>query len=331
MKNQFIRTLSLGDTVDDIFVVTRITLGFHDRGDYLRLRLADSSGKISGVMWSGAAKASQAIQNGDLARVEGRVECYRGELQLKVGYLSRVELDSDIDPTDFLPKSRFSPEKLRERLTQIVGEVRDEFCRRILEALLADEELMDGFSRAPGGKAWHHAHIGGLLEHTLCVTSLCRTIAPFYPQVNVDLLVTGAVFHDLGKTAELRYDIALDYTTKGRLVGHVVMGDELLRRCASRVEGFPDETLMYLRHIIISHHGEIDRSPVAPMTLEACLLHYVDNMDAQMTAIIREMEKGIDAGREWTDYITLLGRSLYAGSLMDHRRPETERDEDSPD
>lgn len=320
MKSQFTEALSLGDTIQDVFVVSRIALGQYERGEYLRLRLADRTGKISAVMWSGAAEAYRSIRSGELAWVEGRVESYRGELQVKVSRLSRVPFDEGIDSGDFLPRSRFSPEELRQRLSIVVSQVGDDSCRRLLEALLADEEMMDKFSRAPGGKTWHHAYVGGLLEHTLSVVELCRLVAPLYPGVKVDLLTTGAVFHDLGKTRELTYDIALDYATEGRLVGHVVMSYDLVRHYAAQVEGFPEDSLLYLEHMILSHHGEIERSPVLPMTLEACLLHYLDNMDAQMMATINEMEKVRDLGREWTEYIKLLGRPLFVGALGGMRR-----------
>ncbi len=323
MKSQFVKDLRLGDLVEDIFVVSRISVGYHDHGEYLRLRLADSSGKISAVMWQGATEAFESVRGGDLARVEGRVEAYRGELQLKVVYLCRIDSYEDLNPEDFLPKSRFSSTELLERLRQFVEEIQNKFCRSILELFLADEEFQNLFRRAPGGKMWHHATIGGLLEHTLWVTGLCRAVAPFYPKIDRDLLITGAILHDIGKVQELRYDIAFDYTNRGRLLGHVILGDELLRSYAAQVEGFPDELLMRLRHMMLSHHGDIERSPVLPMTLEASLLHYIDNMDAQINASIREMEKSTDPSREWTDYVNLLGRSLFMKPIPRWRGPDS--------
>ncbi|HOE12227.1 MAG TPA: HD domain-containing protein [bacterium] len=329
MKSQFVKDLRLGDQIEDLFVVSRISVGYYDRGEYLRLRLADSTGKISAVMWQGATEAYESVRSGDLARVEGRVEAYRGELQLKVVYLSRIDSYEDLNPEDFLPKSRFSSTELIERLRQFVDEIRNEYCRNILEVFLADEEFQNLFRRAPGGKMWHHAVIGGLLEHTLWVTGLCRAIAPFYPKIDRDLLTTGAVLHDIGKVQELRYDIAFDYTNQGRLLGHVILGDELLRRYAAQVEGFPDELLMRLRHMLISHHGDIERSPVLPMTLEASLLHYIDNLDAQINASIREMEKSSDPTREWTDYVNLLGRSLFTKPIPRWHAPDSDGEPDN--
>jgi len=323
LKSQFVKDLRLGDLVEDIFVVSRISVGYHDHGEYLRLRLADSSGKISAVMWQGATEAFESVRGGDLARVEGRVEAYRGELQLKVVYLCRIDSYEDLNPEDFLPKSRFSSTELLERLRQFVEEIQNKFCRSILELFLADEEFQNLFRRAPGGKMWHHATIGGLLEHTLWVTGLCRAVVPFYPKIDKDLLITGAILHDIGKVQELRYDIAFDYTNRGRLLGHVILGDELLRSYAAQVEGFPDELLMRLRHMMLSHHGDIERSPVLPMTLEASLLHYIDNMDAQINASIREMEKSTDPSREWTDYVNLLGRSLFMKPIPRWRGPDS--------
>ncbi len=324
MKKQFVADLSIGDVVDDIFVISRINLSDYDGGNYLRLRFADRTGKISGVMWSKAEEIYQQIKAGDPANVQGRIELYRGDLQLKAGAISPVSPATEIDPADFLPTSRFSPERLRERLAERVAEIEDESCRHLLEALLADEEMMEKFSRVPGGKTWHHAHIGGLLEHTLSVVAVCRAVAPYYPQVNVDLLVTGAIFHDLGKTRELSYRFAFDYTTEGRLVGHTVMGYDLLQNYANKIDGFPPDTLMYLKHIILSHHGDTDRSPVLPMIPEAFLLHYVENMDAQMAAVANEMDKVRDMGREWTEYVALLKRPLFIGmnSKEDPSEPE---------
>ncbi len=330
MKNQFAKSLSLGDTVQDVFVVSRVSLGQYERGEYLRLRLADKSGKISGVMWSGASEAYRSVRSGDLVWVEGRVECYRGELQVKVSSLSKVPFDERIDPADFLPQSRYSQEELRGRLRELVDQVQDASCRGLLETLLRDEEMMVQLSRAPAGKTWHHAYLGGLLEHTLTVAELCRLAAPFYPKVNVDLLITGAILHDLGKTKELTYGVAFDYTTEGRLIGHVVMGYELLQHYAAQLEDFPRDTLTYLGHMILSHHGQAERSPVLPMTLEACLLHYLENMDAQIMATLREMEKSREIGRDWTEYIGLLGRMLFAGGLPEDV-PSVEEEAESPD
>lgn len=331
MKNQFAKSLALGDTVQDVFVVSRISLGQYERGEYLRLRLADRSGKISGVMWSGAAEAYRSVHSGDLVRVEGRVECYRGELQVKVNSLSKVPLDERIDPADFLPRSRYSQEELCQRLRDVVDQIQDGPCRSLLEVLLADEAMMEQFSRAPAGKTWHHAYLGGLLEHTLTVAELCRLAAPFYPKVNLDLLITGAVLHDLGKTRELTYSVAFDYTTEGRLIGHVVMGYQLLEQYAAQLENFPRDTLTYLGHMILSHHGQAERSPVLPMTLEACLLHYLENMDAQIMATLREMEKSREIGRDWTEYIGLLGRMLFAGGLPVDVSPAGEEETESLD
>ncbi len=326
MKNQFVAELSIGDIVDDVFIVTRITLSQYDGGEYLRLRFADKTGKISGVMWTRAEEVYRLVQAGDPVQVEGRVELYRGAPQLKVAAIAPIGPGVEIEPNDFLPRSRFSPERLLERLTERVAEVEEPYCRCLLDALLADEEMIRRFSHAPGGKTWHHAYIGGLLEHTLSVVAVCRAVAAYYPQVNVDLLVTGAIFHDLGKTRELSYETAFDYTTEGRLIGHTMMGCEFLRHYADQVDGFPRDLLIYLTHMILSHHGDTERSPILPMIPEAFLLHYVENMDAQMAAVANEMEKGRELGRDWTDYVALLKRPLFIGDLSDQNPPEAEGD-----
>ncbi|MGC9329588.1 MAG: HD domain-containing protein, partial [Candidatus Hinthialibacter sp.] len=163
----------------------------------------------------------------------------------------------------------------------------------------------------------HQPYLHGLLDHTLSVTKMCRQMAAFYPEIDSDLLVTGAVFHDCGKLEEYVYQTQIDFSTEGRLLGHLFQGSFIVERLINGIPDFPRQKRMLLLHIIASHHGEIERSPVLPMTMEACLLHHIENMDAQMAAIRREMNAARKQNLTWTGYVKLLERALYLGENND--------------
>ena len=312
-KNVFVSELKVGDEVRSAFVITSISLREYERGKFLSLRLGDATGKINAVLWDGAEEAARRLEEGNLVAIHGKVNSYQNEPQITIKSIRGIEDPTGLSPKDFLPVSTVPLETLVEEFDRVVAEVADEDYKRLLAVFRADAVLWNAYQHAPGAKNWHHPHLHGLLEHTLSVMKQCRLIAPFYPRVDSDLLLAGAVFHDLGKTEELVYDYRIDYSTDGRLLGHVFIGAEIAVRLMDRAEPFPKEKRRLLLHLILSHHGEVERSPILPMTLEACLLHHLENMDAQMAAIVREMNKARSAGNAWTGYVNLIDRFLYLG------------------
>jgi 3'-5' exoribonuclease len=310
----WVEDLSVGKTIKTLFQLTRINIREYDKGKFLTVRLGDKTGKVNGIMWDGAEEVSKIIREGDIIHVTGRVGTYNNEKQITINDIKVIDL-STIDPTDFLPASEIPVELLIQRFDLMIEDVGDPHYKALLQAFRNNEEYWSKFCVAPAAKRWHHAHLHGLIEHTIFVTKLCQLIAPMYPHVNQDLLVTGAVFHDSGKMEELTYATSFDYSTQGRLVGHTFIGLQIIEKLIDTIPDFPHLKKVKLQHVILSHHGEVERSPILPMTLEANLFHFIDNMDSKMAGMMREMKKAHDEGNEWTDYVKLMDRYLYLGDF----------------
>jgi 3'-5' exoribonuclease len=247
--------------------------------------------------------------------VSGSSISYQGRIQIKVHDVRRD--DGPNDPAEYLPVSRKGIEPLWKLLCEYVEQVKDPDYKQLLLAvfLARGETVAEQFRRAPGGKTMHHDYIGGLLEHTVSVAGICRFLSSHYEGVNADLLMTGALLHDLGKVNELSYEGAFDYTDEGRLLGHLYMGAELVDQICGQLSGFPPEKAMLVKHMILSHHGELEYgSPKRPKTLEAVLLHFVENMDAKVTAFndaVGELPEGV----RWTEYQRMFDRYLFSGKF----------------
>lgn len=313
-KTVFVNQLEESMSVQSIFVITQKNLREYDRGKFLTLRLGDKTGKINAILWDKAEEIAKTIQEGDLVEIKGHVKIWRSERQITLGTnIRKVEDLSGVNPHDFLPVAPVPLEEMTAEFDSIVESMADEHCKALLGAFRGNAGIWEKFSAAPGGKMWHHAYLHGLLHHTLMVARQCDLIAPFHPRVDRDLLVTGAILHDSGKMDELVYNFNFDYSTMGRLLGHIFIGANLVEKLIEGIPGFPADTRQRLLHMILSHHGEIERSPVTPMTIEACLLHHIENMDAQLSAFSRELGKAEAENQEWTGYVKLIDRYLYAG------------------
>ena len=213
---------------------------------------------------------------------------------------------------DYLPQTSQDIEKMFEELKNIASQVRRPFLSRLLSAFLNDEELVKKIKMAPAAKAVHHVFLGGLLEHTLAVAQLVLLVGPRYKGIDQELLLTGAILHDLGKVSELSFDRTFDYTDPGRLLGHITLTAEMLDEKIKSIPDFPQNLAVLLKHIILSHHGEYEfGSPKRPKTLEALLLHQLDDLDAKMNGFMAWIEKEKDTPSRWTSYHKLFDRFIY--------------------
>lgn len=309
----WVGNLKPGDVVQSVFQVTRINLREYDKGKFLTLRLGDRTGKVTGILWTRAEEIFQSIVEGDLVLVEGRVGVYQEETQVKIQTIRKVDDLEKYDRADFLPISPIPVDTLVQDFDFLLETIKDADYKALLTAFRKDESLWRRFTEAPGAKRWHHPYLHGLLDHTLSVVKICRQIGHFYPEVDLDLLTAGAIFHDCGKIDEFIYQTQIDYSTEGRLLGHLYQGMLIVDRLIATIPDFPQEKRMQLLHILASHHGEVERSPILPMTLEASLLHHIENLDAQMAALRREIAAAKKEKRTWTGFIKLLERSLYLG------------------
>ena len=313
MKEIFVDMLEAGATVADVFVLSEKNLALKKDGShYLNIALSDRTGHIKGVIWDNVTPIAASVAAGDFVRIRGKVNEYRGALQLVVSAMQAVAADT-VAPEDFLPASTRDIDRMFDRLCHITDSIQTRHLKALMEAFWGDEDWVAKFKRAPAAKMMHHAYIGGLLEHTLSMTSLADKVAAHYSGVDRDLLLVGAVLHDIGKIEEFEYQQRIDYSDQGRLVSHIVIGIGMLEEKLQKVSGFPADHAWLLKHMIISHHGSREfGSPEPPKTIEAVLLNYIDEIDAKVTGI-REFMAGENADDPWTSYHRVLGRHFYKG------------------
>ncbi len=286
-----------------------------DGGSYLAVEFGDRSGRLQGNIWEDAERLFREFKIGQVVKLKGLVEEFEGRRKLNVKQIRATTPQDGVDPSTFLPSIDEDPEVLFSQFKQLIKSISNPFLQKLLEAFFDDEKIATAFSRAPAGKLWHHNRLGGLLEHTLSLTRLVRRLARHYPDVDRDLLMAGAMLHDIGKLEELRYDSLFDYTDRGRLVGHITLGAQWTTQRAASIEGFPPELLDKILHLILSHQGE-HGSPVQPMFREAFLLNYADEIDSKMDALKRISEEP-GSGR-WR-FVKLLDRWIDTGEEGDGR------------
>lgn len=311
-KSKFVADIAPGDAVSDIFALAEKNTAFkRDGKPFLTITLEDRTGRIKGVMWDIAEQAATTAA-GDFVAVAGSAGEYRGALQLVVKSMTAVPVDS-ISPGDYLPTTSRDIEQMFSRLLTLTDTITAEPLKALMAAFWADEDFVRRFKTAPAAKSMHHAYIGGLLEHSLSMALLADRIAGHYGGVNRDLLLVGAVMHDLGKVRELEYAHRIDYTDEGRLLSHIVIGVEMLEAKIRGIAGFPADLAALIKHMIVSHHGVREYgSPELPKTIEAVLLNYVDEIDSRVNAI-REFMAAEESDAAWTGYHRLLERQFYKG------------------
>src|SRR5271165_2352453 len=310
MKQNFVASLQDGQTVTSHFLVCGKEIrATRDGKSYLRLELGDSTGRVEARMWSGFDAMAATFERDDFVKVQARVENYRNKLQLAVEKIRRAD-DNEVDPADFFAHSKENVDEMYAKLLEVVASVGNPWLRQLLDSVVQDPEIVPRLKRAPAAKVMHHAFYGGLLEHVLSLCNLCRLALGHYPEANADLLLSGAVLHDVGKLEELSYERSLGYTDEGQLLGHIMIEYELVAKKIDAIEGFPPELKTLLLHILISHHGQYEfGSPKLPMFREALLLHYLDDLDSKMAAIRSALDSDEGEGN-WTAFNGALQRRI---------------------
>ncbi|MBW1989538.1 MAG: HD domain-containing protein [Deltaproteobacteria bacterium] len=310
-KTRYLADIRPGDKVCDVFAVVEKSLGRKkDGGAFLTFRVSDRTGAMAGVAWEDVEAIKDAFVPGGFVHITGRAGEYRGEAQLIAEQAVSCEPHA-LDPRDFLPACPTDPEVLLDGLKSLAATVTDPALLALLDEFFADDRFVDLFVTAPAAKLMHHAYIGGLLEHTLSVARLADAACAHYPQVDRDLLITGAILHDIGKVKEFTWTSALDYSDAGRLLSHLVLGVQILDEKIAAVEGFPEDCAMLLRHLLVSHHGAREfGSPEPPKTVEAVILNQLDDMDAKVAGLGAYMKEQ-DGQASWSRYHRALERHIY--------------------
>ena len=298
-------------TITSLFVVASKQVKSKKNGDlYLSITLADRSGQLQANMWDNVADAISAFEQDDFVKVKGVVHKYNGRWQLTMHKVRRLG-EQEIDYSDYIPKTTKDIEQLWRTLGEFVDSIENPWLKSLLKEFMADEAIAIAYKNAPAAKTLHHAFVGGLLDHVVSLFTVCDLAARNYPQVNRDLLLTGAFVHDIGKVHELAYQRSIAYTTKGQLLGHMIIELEMLHQKLAFLPGFPDELKILIEHMIISHHGQYEfGSPKLPMFPEALMLHYLDDLDSKMESMRAQFERESELDSAWTSYNPSLARPL---------------------
>ncbi len=316
---KFVTELPAQGPIDQVFLATRKQLRPNRHGQlYLQVELADRSGSITGRMWNASDFHLEAFDDGDFVHVEGTTQVYSGNLQIIITAITRADPRS-IDESEFRVLAPDAITVLRGELAAILATVQAPALAALVAETLADETLMAALARSPAGVKQHHAYAGGLLEHVVSLLRIADRVAPLYADLDRDLLLVGVLFHDLGKTVELESERGFSYTDAGQLLGHVLLGLEIVEEKITAVERqtgtpFDEEMATRIKHMVASHHGEYEfGAPKLPMTLEAVALHHIDQLDARMAATTQLLrnEAALDGG--WTQYHANLGRKFFKG------------------
>src|SRR5881394_4041625 len=313
MKQFFVKDAASQENqvITSSFLVSSKQIKPKKSGDiFLALTLCDRTGQIDAKMWDNVNDAVDKFEQDDFVKIRGLINKYSSRYQLTIHKLRRME-DAEIEYSDYLPKTNKDVDELWRTLGAYVASFRNDYLRLLLEAFMGDPQIAEAYRQAPAAKSLHHAFIGGLLEHVVSLMKLCDTVAPLYPQINRDLLLTGAFLHDIGKIYELNYQRSFSYTTKGQLLGHMIIELEMLHDKIALVPTFPAELKVLIEHLIISHHGKYEfGSPKLPMFPEALMLHYLDDLDSKMESMRAHFEREAETDSNWTSYNSSLGRVL---------------------
>lgn len=319
MRKAFLSDMQPGDVVDDVFVVTGKQFSASSTGKYfIKAFASDRTMQITVRMWNATRDLFNAMPDSGFVKIKGRIENYQNNLQLIIEQMGLPKKGS-FDIGDLIPKTDKDIAAMDARVREILGTIRNRHLAALIQAYLADTNLMDSFRKAPAAMSFHHAFLGGLLEHTLNSMEVADAVAKFYPHLNRDLVIAGIFLHDIAKTWELSYECAFGYTDGGQLVGHIVKSAVWVERKAAQAaqalgESIPAPLINVLQHIIISHHGTPEFGAAkTPATPEAIAVHYIENLDAKLMMSLEATRGDLPVGVEgnWTEYMKAFGGRLF--------------------
>jgi len=326
---QTIASLKEGDWVEEIYLVTGKQISTAKNGvTYLSLKLADRTGEIDGRLWDNADAIAGKFEREDFVRIKGVASNYQGSMQIKMKTLEKVD-ESRVDVANFLESTPRNIDEMVKELNAFAGSVANTHLRQLMLAFLNDTAFMTVFKRTPAAKTLHHNYIGGLLEHVVELVALSRDVAKHFPSIDMDLLTVGAFLHDIGKVKELAVRKSIEYTTEGRLLGHISLGYEMVAEKIGAIPAFPPELTMLLKHIMLSHHGEYEfGSPKRPKIQEAIVINYLDDLAAKINNFQATLKKEGVAEGGWTAYSKMHDRYLYRQAAYDASAEVAEESEE---
>jgi 3'-5' exoribonuclease len=317
LSKMFVSDIKDRCQVDSIFLVKdKITAMAKNGKPYLTLRLMDKTGDVEAKVWDNIDQIAVTFEKDDFISVRSKATVYLGKMQLVISELKRVP-DEEVALADFLPETERNIQEMEDELRALVASIADPHLCCLMKAFIDDSAFLAVYRTAPAAKGMHHVYLGGLLEHSLAVSRLIDSVVPLYSGINRDLLITGALLHDVGKVREMSFTRSFDYTDEGKLIGHITIGVEMIHEKISAIEGFPRELGMLLKHMLLSHHGQYEfGSPKRPKTLEATILNYLDDLDSKINGIRTHIRKEPDNLSRWTAYHRLYDRYFYKENLL---------------
>ncbi|MDR2756257.1 MAG: HD domain-containing protein [Planctomycetaceae bacterium] len=323
MPRRYINQFRDNEKVEEVYLISDKQLRPNKNGNlYLQFNLSDKTGMIGGRLWNIADEVFYQFDNGDYILAEGVIQRFQGTLQFIAKKLTKVDTKTKpVDETEFIRFNSVDVTKKRARLQELLYSITDPDLRNLADCILIDDELMERFCKAPAGVKLHHAYAGGLLEHSVQMMEVAEQIAHLYPLLNRDLLLVGAFLHDIGKTVELSFSGEMFYSDQGQMLGHSLLGIEILNEKIKETEKnsgepFNTETMLFLKHLLLSHHGTYEnQSTKLPMTLEAMTLHFIDSLDSKLAEFRKYMLEDPNLGGNWTNYIPSIERKLYKGKM----------------
>ncbi len=309
----YINEIKENDHVDSLFLVKEKSSAVTKTGNtYLKLKLVDRSGEIEGRIWTSVENVAESFEKDGFVHVMGKAVSFQERLQVNITSIESVR-EEEILFSDFFPMTEKDIDGMFQSLLEIGRQIKNPHLSQLLQLFWNDESFVNRFKIAPASKWLHHNYLGGLLEHTLSVAQVVLKIASHYNGLNMDLLLTAAIFHDLGKVDELSYHRSFDYSDEGRLLGHIILGIERVEDKIKQLPDFPKDLSTLLKHFLLSHHGQYNwGSPKKPMTLEAVLLHFLDDMDAKINGIQQFIKKEVPEGARWSTYHRAFEQYFYA-------------------
>lgn len=318
MNKVFVADLKERDQIDSPFLVRDKIMAMAKNGKpYMTLKLMDRSGEVEGRVWDRVDEFDSMFNKDDFIRIRAKASVYMGKMQVIVQDLQRIDEDA-VDLSDFLPVSQYDPQQMLSEVRSMIASMSDPHVKALMDSFFNDTEFTGLFAKAPAAKAMHHVYLGGLLEHSLAVARLAVDVSARYPNIDRDLLICGALLHDIGKVAELRYARSFDYSDAGKLLGHIVIGVEMVDEKIRTLESFPPMKATLIKHLLLSHHGQYDYgSPKRPKTLEAVVLNFLDDMDSKINGVQAHIEKDCKVDSNWTGYHRLYDRYFFAGAAKE--------------
>jgi 3'-5' exoribonuclease len=323
MGKRYIAEMSAGESIEsEVFLISSKDLRTTTNGSlYIHAVLADRTGQMPARMWQASEILYNTLPEGGFVELKGRTESYKGNMQFIIDAIRPVDQDG-VNPADFLRTTEHDIDAMWESLLAILRTVENKHLQLLIKQFVTDEQFVTRFKRSPAAATMHHAYIGGLLEHTLRLLEIAQLVIPRYPEVSLDLVLTGLFLHDVGKTVELNCDTAFSYSDEGQLIGHINLAANWIEQKAATVaaesgEPFPERIKWSLQHIVLSHHGQYEfGSPKLPATPEAVAIHHIDNLDAKLNTYLGLIKNDRDAKSRWTNYNHLLGTKVFKDDVM---------------